>query len=116
MSRRRWLVAASGAALAAVAAGSGYVLAVHEAGEDVRGSATVEFVTTDVPAPPPAPVRPRTRTDRTKPPRSTAVSWATYGYDARRLRAARGIDLRPPFRRIWTFRGRALLEFPPALA
>ena len=25
-------------------------------------------------------------------------------------------DLRPPFRRIWTFRGRALLEFPPAVA
>lgn len=47
---------------------------------------------------------------------STIVSWPTYGYDARRLRHAPGLTLRPPFRRIWTFRGRALLEFPPAVA
>jgi outer membrane protein assembly factor BamB len=44
------------------------------------------------------------------------VAWGTYGHDDRRLRFAAGIDLRPPFRRIWTFRGRALLEFPPAVA
>ena len=117
MSRRRWLVGAGGAVLAALAAGSGYVLAVRDAGEDIRGSATVEFVTSDVPAPPPAATQPPGRSvDQRVPPRSATVSWPTYGYDARRLRTARGIDLRPPFRKIWTFRGRALLEFPPAVA
>jgi outer membrane protein assembly factor BamB len=92
-----------------VGAAVAYVLAVREAGEDVRGSETVEFVPTDVPAPAP-PARKRV------PARSTLVSWPTYGYDARRLRHAPGIRLRPPFRRTWTFRGRALLEFPPAVA
>ena len=116
MSRKRWLVGASGAALVAFAAGSGYVLAVRQAGEDVRGSATVEFVATDVPEPAPPTPPPTESTTSTEPPRSTKVAWPTYGYDARRLRTAQGIDLRPPFRRIWTFRGRALLEFPPAVA
>ena len=58
----------------------------------------------------PAPI-PAT-TSRPRPERDSTVAWGTYGYDDRRLRFAPGIDLRPPFRRIWTFRGRALLEFP----
>jgi outer membrane protein assembly factor BamB len=69
---------------------------------DVRGSATVEFVPADIPEP------------RPRPHRKAAIPWPTYGFDARRLRYAPGIRLRPPFRRIWTFRGGALLEFPPA--
>src|SRR5207247_10263539 len=44
------------------------------------------------------------------------VYWPTYGFDDRRLRVGPAVRLRPPFRRIWTFHGRALLEFPPALA
>ena len=44
------------------------------------------------------------------------VAWATYGFDDRRARFAPNVGLRPPFRRVWTFRGRALLEFPPAVA
>jgi outer membrane protein assembly factor BamB len=115
MIPKRWLVGASGLALVALAVGVGYVVAVRQAGEDVRGSATVEFVTTDVPAPPatPSPTKSTTATAR---PRTARVSWPTYGYDVRRLRAAPGIELRPPYRRLWTFHGRALLEFPPAVA
>ena len=45
-----------------------------------------------------------------------APAWPTYGYDNARDRVARGIRLRPPFRRSWTFHGRALLEFPPVVA
>jgi outer membrane protein assembly factor BamB len=43
------------------------------------------------------------------------VAWATYGYDDARSRNV-SLPMRPPFRRIWTFHGRALLEFPPAVA
>src|SRR5205823_865788 len=40
----------------------------------------------------------------------------TYGFDARRDRVAAAPGVRPPFRRGWVFHGRALLEFPPAVA
>ncbi len=109
MRRRTWLVVAAVAVGLFLAAAGGYVLSVREAGEDVRGSDTVEFVTTDVPAPVAQPRKPR-------PATVTTVSWPTYGYDARRLRHAPDVRLRPPFRRAWTFRGGALLEFPPAVA
>jgi outer membrane protein assembly factor BamB len=98
-------VVAAGVAAAAAAV---YVV-VHETRRppDVRGSTGVEFVPKDIPAP------------RKHPParsvQAASIDWPTYGYDARRLRAAPGVLL-PPFRRVWTFHGRALLEFPPALA
>ena len=47
MTRRRWLVVAGGAVAIGLVAAGDYVLSVQQAGEDVRGSATVEFVTTD---------------------------------------------------------------------
>jgi outer membrane protein assembly factor BamB len=43
------------------------------------------------------------------------VPWPTYGADNARLRAVDAPGLRPPFRRLWTFHGRALLEFPPVV-
>ena len=72
----------------------------------------MEFVTTDAPAP-----RPPPSTTTPRPPSTPVetIAWATYGYDDRRTRFASERRLRPPFRRIWTFRGRALLEFPPAV-
>ena len=48
-------------------------------------------------------------------PPAPGIAWPTYGYDGARLRNA-SLPLRPPFRRVWTFHGRALLEFPPAVA
>src|SRR5262245_59989337 len=61
---------------------------------------------------PPAP----TVTRPAKPPAlSAALPWPTYGADNARLRAVAAPQLRPPFRRLWTFHGRALLEFPPSV-
>lgn len=52
-----------------------------------------------VPPPPPAP--------------DNSLPWPTYGADNARTRAATVPGLRPPFRRLWTFHGRHLLELPP---
>ncbi len=85
---------------------AGYVLYKRQEAKDVRGSSTEEFVTTEeekVPLPPPPP---RERLE---------VVWPLNGYDAERQRDA-PFDLSPPFRPVWTFRARHLLEFPPAIA
>jgi outer membrane protein assembly factor BamB len=59
-------------------------------------------------SPPPATTAP--------PPRpSAALPWPTYGAGNARLRAVAAPGLRPPFRRLWTFHGKALLEFPPVV-
>ena len=86
--------------LAAIGAGVGYYLHVKQASQDVRGSSTVEFVTTV--AAPPAPKEP-------------GIAWPTYGYDPERLRFASGISLAPPFRTDWIFHAGSLVEFPPAV-
>jgi len=69
----------------------------------VVGSTATEFVPTTT-----APVRRGT-------PRVAGVEWPTYGFDGARLRNV-AVDLAPPFRQRWVFHGRALLEFPPAVA
>ena len=87
--------------LAAGGAGLGYYLYLKHASRDIRGSSTVEFVTTQAIAPPPP---------------EPGVAWPMYGYDQERLRFFNGSSLAPPFRRIWTFHAGALVEFPPAVA
>jgi outer membrane protein assembly factor BamB len=98
---RKWL---AGAAALVVAAAAGlavaYYLHVKHASRDIKGSSTVEFVTTQA-APP--------------PPKEPGIAWPTYGHDAERQRFANGISLAPPFRRLWTFRAQSLVEFPPAV-
>jgi outer membrane protein assembly factor BamB len=69
---------------------------------DVRGSSTSEFVTTATPVKPP-------------PPPEPGIAWPAYGYSAERERVGPG-DHRPPYRRVWLFHGRELLEFPPVIA
>ena len=67
--------------------------------------------------------RPSRSRRRTAPPpqaaiansRATLLPWPTYGADNARLRAVVAPGLRPPFRRLWTFHGRHLLEFPPVV-
>jgi outer membrane protein assembly factor BamB len=60
-----------------------------------------------------------TTTATTTKPAVTPVSdflWPRYGYDAARTRLfPDGTKLDPPFRRGWTYRGSALLEFPPVI-
>jgi outer membrane protein assembly factor BamB len=96
------------AALAAVALGAAgaYLLDVRATARDVRGSSTVEFVTTAAPEPLPPPPPQR---------RGEDVPWPTYGYGNDRTRVSPYAH-RPPFRTRWVFRARDLLEFPPAIA
>jgi outer membrane protein assembly factor BamB len=101
---KRLLFLATGLLVAAAAAAAGYVLWVRHEGRDIHGSPTVEFVATQ-PSKAPAKALIHRR-----------VYWPTYGFDAQRLRFDPASKLRPPFRRIWTFHGQALLEFPPAVA
>ena len=49
------------------------------------------------------------------PPQSPGLPWPTYGADNARLRAVAAPGVRPPFRRLWTFHGHHLLEFPPVV-
>ncbi len=99
---RRWLlVAAVAVVLLVIGAGAAFYLVRSHQSADVQGSSTVEFVPTE--------------TVVTKPP-EPGIAWPTYGYDAERMRFANGISLAPPFKRIWTFHARSLVEFPPAVA
>ncbi len=100
--RKRILIGAGVAVLVLGGALAAYVVVRERQARDVRGSSTVEF-TPSVETPPPAPKEP-------------GVIWPTYGYDSSRLRVAGGVRLRPPFRRVWTYRAQALVEFPPVIA
>jgi outer membrane protein assembly factor BamB len=107
--RRKLLLVGGPAILVLLLAAGGvtaYVLYIKHENADVRGSSTVEFVPKEPPAPPPPPPK--------KEPQ--VVVWPTFGYDPERTRFVPGSSLLPPFRRLWTFRGRTLLEYPPAIA
>jgi outer membrane protein assembly factor BamB len=91
------------AILLLVAAGAATAVVLHrlEAGGDVRGSSTVEFVTSATAT---------TKHWLPQPP------WPMFGRDGSRDAAFAAADLRPPFRRLWVAGGRSLIEFPPAIA
>jgi outer membrane protein assembly factor BamB len=99
--RRRLLYAAGGVLVLLVAVGVALFLYRKHQGRDIRGSPTVEF----------------TKQEPKQPKEPLELTWPMYGYDAARLRAPDGFKLRPPFRThpVWTFRGHALLEFPPVI-
>jgi outer membrane protein assembly factor BamB len=98
---RRILVAGAAVLVLALAAVAAYVVLKLRAGEDVRGSSTEEFVTTAAPKP--------------KPPPAPGIAWPTFGYDAQRHHVS-PYRHRPPYRVLWGFPGRSLIEFPPAVA
>ena len=100
--RRRLAYIGAGILVLLIALGTAAYLYRKHQGRDIRGSSSVEFVTTEPKA--------------VKEPKD--VTWPMYGYDPERLRAPLGFKLRPPFRKhpVWTFRGGALLEFPPVIA
>ena len=98
---KRWLAIIAALVVAALAGlAVAYYLHVKHASRDIKGSSTVEFVTTQA-APPPS--------------REPGIAWPTYGHDAERQRFANGISLAPPFRRLWTFHAQSLVEFPPVV-
>src|SRR5687768_17693027 len=94
--------------LVAAGAVAAYVIQKREVAEDIRGSSTVEFVTADAPEEEPEPPPPPAAS-------KLEIVWPTYGYDAERQRLA-PFTLKPPYRRLWMFRARQLLEFPPVIA
>src|SRR5438477_3630336 len=65
--------------------------------------------------PPPSVPLPKVTRPTKPPPISGGLQWPTYGANNARLRAVGAPGLRPPFRRLWTFHGGGLLEFPPAV-
>jgi outer membrane protein assembly factor BamB len=82
-----------------------YVLEKRHEARDIEGSSTEEFVTTETPTAEPAAPEERGR-----------VVWPVYGYTNERLKAPAAFQQQPPYRTIWAFRARALLEFPPVIA
>jgi outer membrane protein assembly factor BamB len=103
--RRRGLLVAL-AMVVLVAGGAAAFLALAQPGNISHPN--VEFTAPTTTAPPKAKPKPK--------PLDTSL-WQTYGYTPPRTRdfsdAPR--NLRPPFKRGWTYRGTALLEFPPAI-
>jgi outer membrane protein assembly factor BamB len=89
------------AALAVLAGGVVTAVVIHrlQSGQDIKGSSTVEFETTTVAA----------------APLPKNIAWPQYGFEATRTRAV-DLALRPPYRRVWTYRAGSLVEFPPAIA
>jgi outer membrane protein assembly factor BamB len=102
---KRWLAALAVAFLVGAGIVAGYVLYKRDQAADVRGSSTEEFVTTAEPEPKPPPA----------PPRAEGIVWPTFKYDATRAGVS-PYSHRPPYRAVWGFAARTLVEFPPALA
>jgi outer membrane protein assembly factor BamB len=102
---RRVLVGLGVLLLVAAGVAAALVLVRRHEGRDIRGS-SVEFTMTTIAAPPPRPAP-----HRTPPP-----PWPLYGRTPDRTHGAAGLGVRPPFRKVWTWRGGSLVEFPPAIA
>jgi outer membrane protein assembly factor BamB len=98
---RRALLAVAVLVVILVGGAAAFVLYRQHQSRNVRGSSNEEFITTE-------PVVPRVREE--------GVLWPMYGYDASRTRFVPDVKLRPPFRKIWRYRAKVLLEFPPAIA
>ncbi len=99
---RRALLLLGLALLLVIGVGVAFVLIRKHEGRDIKGSPTVEFT-------------PTTRAVSPPPPPKAKIQWPTYGYRADRTRSVVGLEVRPPYRRIWTFHGGSLIEFPPAI-
>jgi outer membrane protein assembly factor BamB len=54
--------------------------------------------------------------EKPKKEQRKTVSWPLYGYDRARTRYLPAKGMKPPFRKIWRYTERPLLEFPPTLA
>ncbi len=46
-------------------------------------------------------------------PRAKTVNWPLYGYNERRTRYLAAKGIKPPFKKLWKYGERPLLEFPP---
>jgi outer membrane protein assembly factor BamB len=99
--RRRLLVGGALVVLALAIAVGAYAYLKEDEPTEKRGSAKVEFETSEEPAgPAPKPEDP--------------TPWPMYGYDRERTHVA-PYQLRPPYRRLWKIDGHDTLEFPPSV-
>ncbi|HYX88418.1 MAG TPA: PQQ-binding-like beta-propeller repeat protein [Gaiellaceae bacterium] len=100
---RRVLLALAAVVVLAVAGVVAFVLVRKHQSRNIRGSPTVEFVTTNA--------KPK------EPPPGGKIRWPMYRFDAPRLGVSEGIlaAVRPPYRPLWYFRAHSLVEFPPAV-
>jgi outer membrane protein assembly factor BamB len=67
------------------------------------------------PAPTPAP-KPAPKPVEIPPQPAAGRDWPLYGNGPGRTRHMRGVNLKPPFRRVWALNGGKLIEFQPVLA
>ena len=103
---RRHLVIGLGAGAGAlvvglVGFGAGYYVAKQQESADVRGNATQEFVETQAPV--------------VKPPPLPGIAWPMWGFDTVHNRISPYAH-RPPYRTVWSFGAKQLVEFPPVVA
>ncbi len=112
---RKPLLIAAGALALLLAGGAvaAFVLTRDEPAPPViRGSATVEFDTSEEPAASTEEIP--TETDGEA--EVIEEPWPTYGYDVARTHVAPYVH-RPPYRRLWRFKaGDNIIEFPPTIA
>ena len=99
---KKVLLGAAGVVLLVAAGLVAFGLYRKHQGHDVRGSSTEEFVTTQA-APKP-------------PPPTAKIRWPMYRFDPTRQGNAEKMLVQPPYRPLWFFRARSLVEFPPAVA
>lgn len=97
---RRLLIALAAAALVVVGLGVAALLYLSQRVGDVSNP--------DVPF-----VDEQDQSPKQKP--GPGFVWPTYGYTKDRRRHL-DASVRPPYRRLWTFNNRSLLEFPPVIA
>jgi outer membrane protein assembly factor BamB len=121
--KRRTIALAAVGGLALVAGGTalGIWLWDRSQTKDVRGSSTVEFISTDEPGADATTGTPvdsvgSTSTEAVPAVEVNETPWPTYRFDVERVGYGAGIELRPPFEQRWVVRGRNLLEFPPVVA
>jgi outer membrane protein assembly factor BamB len=67
------------------------------------------------PAPKPKP-QPKPKPVEVPPKPGNGRDWPLYGNGPGRTRHMRGVNLKPPFRRVWALNGGKLIEFQPVLA
>jgi len=55
----------------------------------------------------------RTEKPKQPPKKAKTVNWPLFGFDRARTRYLPAKGVKPPFRKLWRYKGRPLLEFPP---